>query len=67
MKFDIVKYKDFDRIYELSEEQIEAIFTIMNKAVEIDSGLKAQFIKAKLIKDNNVLFNKIVVSAQKDA
>lgn len=67
MKFDIVKYKDFDRIHELSEEQIEAIFTIMNKAVEIDSGLKAQFIKAKLIKDNNVLFNKIVVSAQKYA
>lgn len=67
MKFDIVKYKYFDRIHELSEEQIEAIFTIMNKAVEIDSGLKAQFIKAKFIKDNNVLFNKIVVSAQKDA
>ena len=62
MKFDIVKYKDFDRIHELSQEKIEAIFTIMNKAVEIDSGLKAQFIK-----DNNVLFNKIVVSAQKDA
>ena len=48
-------------------KKTQTIFTIMNKAVEIDSGLKAQFIKAKLTKDNNVLFNKIVVSVQKDA
>ena len=68
MKFDIVKYKDFDRMHDLSslsQEQIEGIFTIFNKAVENDSGLKNQFLKAKITKDNSVLFNKIVVSKEK--
>lgn len=63
LKFDIMRYKDFDRmqgVSSLTEDQLECIFTIFNKVVIIDGSSKGYFAKVKFAKDNINLFNKIV-------